>query len=334
MRAQKHDLLRPLAADNIGDHVARRRVGHIARLYHQMQPHRQAHGVHTLDLIGVRRRHRSGRNLPHAVLVTHLSRMRQPVVIRAHRANDDGERPASRRLDRTLAPLAHRGAIPGTVLRGRHAIVDENDLAGVSVRRRGEKIVERRHERDRRRDPAPRRRDRPPQRHDGKLLRQPRPNDARRRRPAHPAVERKRLDAHARELEPLERTNRPITRRGFALRARKPRPHLRRQRFHERVGDAPGRVRRRRRRRNINRGTRRQTDKQNPNTNPKCRAHPAPQSHPAAPRKRHFHPRHKAGPTPRDRPPPRCCALNLKSVCSATSKDRGPIFRLHEKKPP
>ena len=80
-------------------------------------------------MVGIRPRQRGCRNLPHAILVAHVTRVGEAVAVGASRTDEhtDGTTPCS--FSSTARALAHGRSIARSIAGPLHAVIDVDDLA-------------------------------------------------------------------------------------------------------------------------------------------------------------------------------------------------------------
>ena len=185
-----------------------------------------------VELIGIGRRERGGRNLPHPVAIPRLPGMRQAMAVGPHRA--DEQRDGALRGCRRRAVAAHINgvAIAVAVLRPVVPEIDEGDLAVERAGGQGLDLIEVVEPHDSGLEPTFGGRHGAAERGDGERLRMIADNggalDA-----AAPAGQREGLDMDIGETERAHRPHRPCARPRLGVAAGEPRPDLGGERLDE-----------------------------------------------------------------------------------------------------
>ncbi len=234
MAADEDRRKRRIAPRHLGDDIARLAA---AGLRDERQPHghRPAALEDPLELLGVGKRERSCRDRPGAVVEAHHAGVRVAVMIGSDRADHDGDRALAAGHSRPMAARPAEMPVARAVLRARHGVAHEDDLALHHLIRRGLELAERVEADDLAGDSLGRGRGAVAERGDDQLLGEGR-EDLRRFGAAGPGRHVERFDPDVGESHRLEPGDRPIARAGFRLGPGEALADFGRQSF----GDVPG----------------------------------------------------------------------------------------------
>ena len=239
MTADRDDTGAGVGSGHLGDDVARLARADLLRGHDELHRHRLAAFQNARELFGIDHRQRNGGDGRHARVPRLHAGVRRAAAVAADRADDNRERAHLRRKARPLTPRAAERAIARPVLRPRHAVVDEDDLAA-HLRRIGDTECVNRIECD---DLASqslgRCRARIAECGQHQLLRKGR-HDLAGLGPAHPHRHVERFDADVGEAKALQPCDRPVARARLGLGARQPLPDLGRQPLDDVIGERVG----------------------------------------------------------------------------------------------
>ena len=129
MRADEHDLVRPLAAAEVGHDVVRPGVGKGPAPEAQPDRGSRAARGEARDQVGILRGDGGGGNPRDALLVRDRAGVHEAGVERAHRADDRRHRAAPRRLRCALRALVHGLAVTLERAARDHRAIEEDDAA-------------------------------------------------------------------------------------------------------------------------------------------------------------------------------------------------------------